>query len=204
MLPKDTFAKLDGIVGHFNPLILRDMEEHTLLKMVKTMSTKAKSSGGEIIIPATRLLTPARVFSIAKSFDVDVVVIDGIYLMQPDYDIKGQKWERISAISNSIKQHALNIGKPCLGVTQLKRIGEKSELDPEDIAFSDSLGQDADFIIALRPNKIISTKLEAQLIKNRYGSRLATEIMVDFDKMTIVETSVEAIRIETPPEGMLW
>lgn len=204
MLPSDTFAKLDGIVGKFNPLILRDIDEGHLLKLAKTMATKAKTSEGDIIIPATRLLTPARVFSIAKSFDVDVVVIDGVYLMQADYEVKGQKWERISAISNGLKQHAMSTQKPCLGVTQLKRIGNKEDLDPEDIAFSDSLGQDADIIIALRPNKLIATKLEAQLIKNRYGSRLATEVVINWEHMTLTETSVEAIKLEEPEEGRLW
>ena len=204
MLPQDTFAKLDGIVGKFNPLVLRSIDSDHLTKMAKTMASKVKGAKGEIMIPATRLLTPARVFSIAKSFAVDIVIVDGVYLMQPDRDVKGQKWERISAISNQLKQHALNAGIPCLGVTQLKRIGDKSDLDPEDIAFSDSLGQDADMIIALRQNKLIPTKLEAQLIKNRYGSRLATEIKLDFDTMSIIETSVEPVELEEPREGMLW
>lgn len=191
MLATDVFSRVDGMSGNFNPLMLRTSEPSSMKTILNTVAKRAGEGKGEIIVPTMRLPTPAAVASMAQNLDIDVIIIDGVYLMMPDGGGFSSKWERVAAVSNALKQVAMDIRLPMLGITQLKRTGEKETYDPEDLAYSDALGQDADFIMALKQSKILRTRTEIQLIKNRYGPEMATIINTDFDSMTIRDVSVE-------------
>ena len=118
--------------------------------------------------------------------EVDVIVIDGIYLMRPDRHVQS-KWERVADISNSLKQGALELGIPILGITQLKRLAGKRP-DVEDIAYSDALGQDADIILSVVPEEEKRENIVLELIKNRFGdATIGTAITINWDKMTLID-----------------
>lgn len=191
MLTSDVFGRVDGMEGTFNPLVLRSGRSKDIDSILKMVSVRARKERGDIIIPKKRLATPEEVFALAKDLMVDVIIIDGVYLMSMTGKY-GAKWEKISEISNSLKQGAITTHIPCVGVTQMKRdSSKKDEMDPEDIAYSDALGQDADFIIAIRPlSEMIGHRIESQLIKNRFGPRVACQISIDYDKMIVHEDSI--------------
>lgn len=196
MLPADIFARLDGIFGGFSPLFLRSASAAREVgeEMIGAVSVKiraeSKETGGEIYVPNQRLMTPQVVFSLAKNLQVDAVVIDGLYMMTPSDRAYGAKWEKVAAISNEVKQLALSVEVPVLALTQIKRTGgKKEEYDPEDIAYSDAIGQDADFIVAIAPGMVMKERMEMQLIKNRFGPALSTLVSIDFEKMTLTEDS---------------
>lgn len=211
MLPADIFARLDGIFGGFSPLFLRSASAAREIgeEMIGAVSVKvlaeSKETGGEIYVPNQRLMTPQAVFSLAKNLQVDAIVIDGLYMMSPSDRAYGAKWEKVAAISNEVKQLALAIEVPVLALTQIKRTGgKKDEYDPEDIAYSDAIGQDADFIIAIAPGTVMKERMEMQLIKNRFGPSLSTLVSIDFEKMTLTEDSTTITEeddfFRAPPE----
>lgn len=187
MLPRDIFARFDGLTGNFNPLMLREaIVSEEIRDRLKFVSHLAGTTGGEIIIPRSRLMTPSSIVGLAKYLEIDAIVIDGIHLMQPDFSFQS-KWERVAAVSNALKQGALDMQLPIIGVTQLKRVGHKDEYDAEDIAYSDALGQDADFVLAVRPLEGDKTRSEIQTIKNRYGPTPTVQVHINFETMTIVD-----------------
>lgn len=195
MAPGDIFSRLDGIVGKFNPLTLRlDPSDETKKLAEKTggmVRVFSKEHHGEIFIPKVKLKTPNEIFAMAQYLAVDGVIIDGLYLMHPNDGHFSAKWERVSEISNQIKEGASDTNIPIIALTQIKRVGGRKELyDPEDIAYSDSIGQDADFVLVSNPSILDKNKIELQLVKNRYGKEIATICAIDFDKMTLVEESV--------------
>jgi replicative DNA helicase len=189
MLPSDVFSRIDGMVGRFNPRRIRTDTKESLEPTLRVVSSLAASSKGEIIIPARIISTVAQVATLAKYLCVDVIVIDGIYLMKPP-TVNASRWENVAAVSNALKQMALDLHLPVVGSTQIKRVGNKEEYDPEDIAYSDAIGQDADFLLALRPNSAVQQRIEVQLIKNRYGPQAAEMIFVDYETMSIIDESV--------------
>lgn len=195
MAPADIYARLDGIVGRFNPLILRGEPTDEVKELVDTtkemVRITSKEHKGDIFIPSTKLRTPAEVFATAQYLGVDGIIIDGLYLMHPNEGHFGAKWERVSEISNQIKEGAGDTGIPTLALTQIKRVGGRKEsYDAEDLAYSDAIGQDADFILVSNPSIMDKNKLELQLVKNRYGKEISTICAIDFDRMTLVEESV--------------
>lgn len=190
MLASDVFGRIDAFVGRFNPLLIRtDRGIKPKLDVIKHLASEME---GDIIVPSRSLSSPDQIREVAMQIDIDAVVVDGVHLMMPSGSKRfSARWERVAEVSNELKQLALTLHKPIVGVSQLKRTGEKMRYDPEDIAYSDALGQDADFIAALRPMDVEHGRIEVQLIKNRFGPEMATVIRVDFDTMTIIEESVD-------------
>lgn len=192
MLGLDVFSRVDAMLGEFNPLELRKPKTKeigaTLKKVEKLAGTKGK---GEIIVPKSRILSPDQIATFAKNLEIDLIMVDGVYLLQPSTGKHTAKWEKVAAVSNELKQIALDLDLPMIGTAQIKRGASGSEgYDPEDIAFSDALGQDADFVLAIYQNPTLAERKELQLIKNRYGFLCATQITTDFDKMEIRDDAV--------------
>jgi len=192
MLPIDVFARVDGMVGRFNPLLIRTGKRDDVTPLLRVVSSIASHRKGEIYIPSQLISTPAQVAALAKNLDVDVVVVDGLYLLYPDGSY-AQRWEKVADISNALKQTALDLQVPMLGTTQIKRVGTKDEYDPEDLAYSDALGQDADYVVMIKPSKAERARVEVQLTKNRQGPNTASVIFIDWDTMSIIDetTSVK-------------
>jgi len=187
MLPIDVLMRLDAMAGKFNPRKLR-MSTRTIAleKQVEVVSHMAASADGEIIFPKKRLSTPSAIISIALQLEVDAVIIDGVYLIRPDRPLQS-KWERVAEVSNSLKQGALELGIPVLGISQLRRMAGKSTIEVEDIAYSDALGQDSDIVLAIAPTDD-KDKVTLELIKNRFGDAvIGTSITIDWDRMTLID-----------------
>ena len=191
MLSLDVFSRIDAMVGKFNPLDLRSGETPGLTKILSDVYEKVRGEDGEIIIPRSRLLTPSQIATFAKNLGAELIVVDGAYLLQPSSGHYSSKWEKVATVSNELKQAALDLNLPMIATVQLKRgVSGDDGYDPEDIALSDALGQDADFVMALHPNKTVVGRFELQLIKNRYGSQCACMIFVNFDTMEITDETL--------------
>lgn len=200
MPPIDVYARLDAMVGHFNPAELRGSEDAETRKSIEGKLRTVKHivstvSKGEIIMPVMSVYNIAQIEVLARNTQADVVVIDGMYHLQPSEGSRTLSgWEQVAAASRETKMMALNLKIPVIATTQIKRSAagvHKDMYDPEDIAYSDALGQDADFIVAIRPLGIPDkTRSELQLIKNRFGSPISTIIDADFNEMSMSEISV--------------
>lgn len=192
MLPQDVFSRIDAMVAKFNPLKLRRDKSDVYDDLSRAKKIAMGEGRGEILVPKNRLLTPAEIGSFAKTMNIDQIIVDGAYLLSPSSGSFGKKWETVATVSNELKQMALDMEVPLIATSQIKR-GASGEngYDPEDISFSDALGQDADFIIAIWPNKVVTNRSELQLIKNRYGGICSTQIMVNFDEMTVIDEAIE-------------
>ena len=191
MLSLDVFSRIDAMVGKFNPLELRLGKTKKMLDRLEKVHDDVKKEEGEIIIPRRRLISPQQIAAFAKNLDVDLIIVDGAYLLQPSGEKYTSKWEKVANVSNELKQMALELNLPLIATAQIKRGADGAAgYTPEDIALSDALGQDADFVLAVYPNATIKERAELQLIKNRYGSNCATQIYIDYDTMTITDESV--------------
>lgn len=85
----------------------------------------------------------------------DIVFVDGMYLMKDDRtNQRSIDWKQVAHISQDLKGTAQEFDIPVIGVTQANRASDKSKgEDLTELAFSDSLGMDADFV--LRVNRSV-------------------------------------------------
>ena len=191
MLSLDVFSRIDAMVGKFNPLELRLGKTTEMADRLEAVHDDVREHEGEIIIPRTRMISPNEIAAFARNLEVDLIIVDGAYLLQPSEGRYTSKWEKVATVSNELKQMALELTLPLIATAQIKRGADGAKTyTPEDIAMSDALGQDADFVLAVYPNPTIKERAELQLIKNRYGGTCSTMIYIDYDTMTITDESV--------------
>lgn len=191
-------GRVDAMIGGFNPLLLRTRHDPVKLlkmkeKVKQVLSNQLKMSGGDIIIPKKRCGSPLEMIHLAEEYKIDIICVDGIYLMNPSSGRGGIKWERIAGVSNELKQVCLDTGIPVMATTQLKRMGNDAIVNLESLAYADALGQDADMVFALQPDSVNSSKnFTISVVKNRHGQGAGVNVLgtINFDNMEIGEEVV--------------
>lgn len=182
----DIFGRITSVIGRYNSFSMRKfdiMPRHEYLAYQVAKHILA-SSIGEIEIPRRSVETPDDLRDYAEFDDYDAIIVDGAYLLRTTSSKAGTtapKWEQVAAVSNGLKALALDLGKPVIGVVQLKRGSDaKTRLTVDDIAYTDSLGQDADFVVSMK--QVEKGTYESQLVKNRYGvDGIGLHLYVDFN-----------------------
>ena len=130
---------------------------------------------------------------IALHKNYDCIIIDYLQLIRAT---SGKtQYEKISGISNGLKQLALKLDVPVLCLSQLnRRSGETGEPETTDLRDSGSIEQDADAVLLLhlydRSFDNSPSTLNVRVAKNRYGAQgkvtldwyMNTRIMIDRKK----------------------
>lgn len=82
-----------------------------------------------------------------KTYQPDICAIDGLYLMS-DIRKNKDKQSRVSSISNDLRQMNLETRIPIIATLQANRAAAKNnEANLDEVAFSDSISQDATMIV---------------------------------------------------------
>lgn len=163
---EDVVAKIDSYLGGFNPLRKRTSDwTSSELNRLRTVSYIASAMPGEVYIPNRPVQDVKEIRSLIYTFQPDIVMVDGIYLMAGSTG--DSHWEKITNISRSLKQVADGEGVPILGIHQANRQAIGRRIEVEHVAYADALAQDADLMLAINPEEDGSLFVEA--IKNRWG-----------------------------------
>jgi DnaB-like helicase C terminal domain. len=96
----------------------------------------------------------------------DLICADALYLMRNDRSggKRSIKWDDQAAITQDLKDLALDVNKPLVGTTQAKRESEeKKGQSVSNISFSDSYGMDCDLAIEIIKKKITDETNELAL-----------------------------------------
>lgn len=164
----DVVAKIDSYIGGFNPIKKRTMEwTEDDKNRISTVSFIAAHMEGEVYIPNRPVQDTREVQSLIYSYQPDIVIVDGIYLMNGAGN--GDHWEKITTISRNLKQIAKDNSLPIMGIHQASRNAVGKRIEVEHVAYSDALAQDADLLLAVNPEDDGSVFLES--IKNRWGQK---------------------------------
>jgi replicative DNA helicase len=102
----------------------------------------------------------AHLIAKAEAFEPDIIWVDAFYRMKDDRSgVRSPRWQQQAAITQDLKNATQILNVPIIGVTQRTRNGkndnkenredEESE-QMEDIAYSDSVGQEADFVLRVK------------------------------------------------------
>lgn len=101
--------------------------------------------------------TVAWLASKVEKYQPHAVFVDGLYLMKDQQRAK-VKHERVRNISNDLRQLILHYDVPIIGTVQANRDAAKNEeANTDEIAFSDSLGQDCTHLIRVINEKNADT-----------------------------------------------
>lgn len=118
--------------------------------------------------------------AIVNEKKVDIVCIDGVYLMSPTGK-QSSDWKDLTEVSRSLKQLANNKSILVVGVVQGSRVNENG-LSAAGVAGTDAFLQDTDILFGIQ--KESATPLERtvhfECIKNRNGSPGAVSLVMRF------------------------
>lgn len=96
--------------------------------------------------------------AMAKRYAVDVIFIDGVYLMASHIKAKDAH-ARAEAISRAVRNMTLRLGIPAICTIQANRGADKTGLtaDMDEISFSDAFGQDTTAAYRVVADKLLPT-----------------------------------------------
>jgi replicative DNA helicase len=122
-------------------------------------------------------------------FQPDILFLDGLYLMRDDKGETG--WEGITNITRDLKRLAVRLGIPVVVTTQLNRKSKGLRGDLSSLAFSDSIGQDADLVLGLLQTDEMRNNYELmiRLLKQREGLTGEFKVRWDLETMNFEELS---------------
>ncbi len=136
------------------------------------------------------ILTPAKGV-LAMRADIekekpDLVMIDGVYLMQDDQGAKDD-WLRVAHITRDLKTACKDLHLPFLGNTQASQTtSKKTGPGLDSIMYTQAIGQDCDNIIAMWRDEVMYNEKEmgVKVLKQREGEQGQFIMTWDFDTMT--------------------
>jgi replicative DNA helicase len=141
------------------------------VKHAELMVTSGKGAGGISFL-----------HSKIREFRPDIVLVDGMYLMQDDRQQKRTiDWKAIAHISQDLKRTATQFDIPVMATAQANRKADKNmkNADLSEIAYSDAIAQDTDFSIRVQ-KRIDGASKEPEIVLAFPGSR-----EVDLDELLI-------------------
>lgn len=115
--------------------------------------------------------SPSKVLARAQSLEVDLVLVDGVYLLQDDNNAE-QDWLRVANITRDMKRGAKSLEIPIFINTQAdSTTSKKTGPELDNIAFAKSIGHESDVVIGLFRDEQMREDKEAMLkiLKQREG-----------------------------------
>lgn len=153
-------ARFDSLLSHLSNYALTrgldlDLTEHI---------AKLREIKGDLLVLTPehirRNARPSDLRKFARKYDLDVLFIDQLSLMEPDGDIRGEYHVKMATLSLQLKTLQQELRIPIVAVSQLNRGAVGQEPDASNIAGSDRIGQDATIILALgRKDDILKIKV---------------------------------------------
>lgn len=167
------FRKWDTMLMQFQ---YNDLKGHTLreeeVARWKDEAEKVKSKPNDIIVmDDVRGCTVDRVFSELTRWQPDILCLDYVNLMSARTSFT-QGWEKITYLTQELKQISRTLNIPIIGVGQANRSAYQGGATLENIAGSISAVQDADLVFGLHADDDMRAekKMELRLLKNRDGA----------------------------------
>lgn len=193
--------RIHAMMGKFNPLVFRLTEDELELELYRKAVDRAFSEvpeSGNITFSSKPSLTMEEIAQEVKKEEPDILIVDAMYLVPSQNGQISSDWKDIKAVSNGLKKIAIDHNIIVFASTQLKRGGSDGSLTTEDIAYSDSIAQDADLIFGGYPVGNSKTVNSWDIIKARHSSSLSsTTLKMDWKKSELVEVETKGFDDET-------
>lgn len=179
--------KWDTMLTNFEYHALKAHElEPADLELWRTKAEKVRDKKCDIIVKDdVRSCTPDFVFAEASRYQPDILAIDYVSLMETSRSAGNQMWEKITYLTQSLKQVARTTGIPIIGVAQTNINSAEGGAKLDNIAYSRSIGQDSDIVLGLKQDDDMkeNKQMTVRMLKNRDGATAEADLLWDMDRM---------------------
>lgn len=166
------YRKFDTMACQFEYRALKALELSggDLFKWEAYAERAANAKNDIIVIDDVRNCTVDKIYAETVRYKPDVVAVDYVSLLSAPKQFT-QIWERVTYLTAALKQNARSLKVPVFVVAQTNIGSAKGGAEMENIAYSRSIGQDADIVFGLHRDKdmITNHQMELRMLKNRDG-----------------------------------
>lgn len=196
MESENLYRKWDTMAVNFEYMALKaaELDEGSINKWEQFAEKAAQAKNDIIVIDDLSKCTVETIYAETVKYKPDIVGIDYISLMQAPRSY-GALWEKVTYLSQGLKQNARSLKIPVYGVAQTNIASADDGAKLENIAYSRSIGQDSDIILGLNQSDEMRNQkqMEVRMLKNRDGSRTTSKIFWDMDRMNFRQWNPEDI-----------
>jgi len=169
---------------------------------------KKLAQEGEFFIAGDGLVRcPADIEILVQDLNPGVVLIDGVYLMEPSGRSWGSKYEKVSTVVDEIQPMAHRIKRPIMMTTQFNRNLKEGSLtgDSGKVGYAYEIVQNADVVLSMHRDKDLkmSNRMLWSIMEHREGEDFSWLTNWDLDAMNfefIQEVQLEDL-IEDQKKG---
>jgi replicative DNA helicase len=173
MEAKALFRKWDTMTVNFeyNRLKRGTLHDDDIMRWKEAADIIRAGENDMIVLDDVRGCTVDRVYAELTRHVPDILCIDYITLMDTTRTQGTQMWEKVTNITQQLKQISRSLKIPIIGVAQTNRSGYQSGATMDNMAFSQSIVNDSDIILGLHQDEEMkeAKKMELRLLKNRDG-----------------------------------
>jgi len=173
MEAKALFRKWDTMTVNFeyNRLKRGTLHQNDIDRWREAAEIIRAGENDMIVLDDVRGCTVDRVYAELTRHNPDLLCIDYISLMDTTKSQGTQLWEKVTNITQQLKQISRSLKIPIIGVAQTNRSGYNDGARMDNMAFSQSIVNDSDIILGLHQDEEMkeSKKMELRLLKNRDG-----------------------------------
>lgn len=188
MEAKALLRKWDTMAMHFEYSNLKShkLREDELGKW-RTKANEVKEKPNDIVIlDDVQGCTVDRIYAELHRWKPDILCIDYITLMDIHKSAGAQMWEKVTYITQALKQIARVSKIPIIGVAQTNIQSANDGAKLENISYSRSIGQDSDLVLGLYSDEDMKKekRMQVRMLKNRDGMTTNTDLFWDMETMT--------------------
>ncbi len=187
MEAKALMRKWDTMLTNFEYQALKAHElSASDIENWKIKAQQVKDKKCDIIVKDdVRNCTVDYVYAEAMRYQPDILAVDYISLMEAPRGAGNQMWERVTNITQTLKQIARTTGIPIIGVAQTNIASADGGAKLDNIAYSRSIGQDSDIVLGLHQDDDMkeNQQMTVRMLKSRDSSGAVTDLLWDMDHM---------------------
>jgi len=129
-----------------------------------------------------------------QNFNVDVIIVDYLGLLIPNNPTKSSNtFEKLGDVAKELRALSYIFKSPVISAVQFNRSVEKnSSGDQSNIAESDKINSDSDFIMSLYKKEEVGDKLFGKVIKSRFGATdMIIILLLERQKLLVIKIKIK-------------
>lgn len=177
---KELFRKWDTMLTHFEYSKLKGHElSPTDLESWRIKAQQVKEKDCDIIVKDdVANCTADFVYAEVVRYQPDLLAIDYVSLMDTSRSQGNQMWEKVTFLTQQLKQIARTTGTPIIAVAQTNIASADGGAKLDNISYSRSIGQDSDIVLGLHQDDEMkeNQKMTVRMLKNRDGENAVSDL----------------------------
>lgn len=168
-----------------------EMSDRDLRRLEEQAENVARAKNDILVQDGVGKCTVDKIYAETVRYRPDIVGVDYLSLMDAPKHVSGSMWEKVTYLTNNFKSMARSLNTPMYGIAQTNIDSAAGGAALENIAYSRSIGQDADIVLGLHQDEDMKSnkQMECRMLKQRDGETAKTPLFWDMSIMKFREWS---------------